>query len=470
MSSDLFHLRRINDLKLDQKHLDREIRKLRKLTAGWDDRGSIDSPDLVEELRKRMQEGVGSNRSFDDYTAVKRRESLLLTLYLSDLADVTGREWLPAFDKKVAISILGSEPGTLKKHLRRMATQLYFTHYDEERLPCLVWLATFLKNSWVAAGDTTLDPISKAWVESAETLFGKDAPEKVAAKWNGEWGVKELADHFHIHEGGLFRERLLEALILRQLREASHDAISADLDRLVTDAKERKLRSGYPLGAEAVRILVNRSKTESGSRVPDAWREQLVAYACDPRVPNMQDQAKWWGWASSSEVDIAIRALSELTLHEFIKLLERSLRGTAAQHQFPERRDVLLKLFEIGKVIEARLVVHQDLYHRMDSKTKMLLRPSWVSGGPQHSSFICLRCSDKVFLVEGTHSFALRGFVGENSFPIANFWTGAPAHYHDSRLRVPEIDCMIYQRHHNGDWVWDFEQQLRRRRIEWRGI
>lgn len=470
MRPDIFHLRGLKDLQLDRTQLDRGIRTIRKLTAGWEDQGSIDAPDLLENLRKRMREGVRKNESFRDYTAVKRRESLLLAIYLSDLGDAQQRRWLPAFDKKVAISILGGNPETAKQHLRRLATQLYFTHYDEELLPCLSWLAKFLRDSWASAEEVSLDPVSSVWVAHAQTLFGKEAPELVAKRWRNKESVEDLADRFNIHHGSQFRERLLEELILRQVREVPHEAVSPELDQLVTEAKERTLRTGYPLGAEAVRILVTRAKAEAHSKVPDAWREQLVAYACDPRTPSKQDRAKWWGWATSAEVDVAIRALSELTLHEFIKLLERSLRGTTAQHQFPERRDLLMKLFEIGTVIEARLVVHQELYRRMDSKTKQLLRPGWVSGGPQHSSFICLRCSDKVFLVEGTHSFSLRGFIGDGAFPIADFWTSAPAPYHDSQFRVPEINCTIYQRHHNGDWGWDFEQQLRRRRIEWRGI
>lgn len=468
MSSDLFHLRRIKGLTLNQKKLDRVIRELTNLTAKWEDRGSIDSPDLVGDLRQRIQEGVAQNRKFNDYTAVKRRESLLLTLYLSDLADVTVREWLPAFDKKVAISILGSDPGTVKKHLRRMATQLYFTHYDEERLPCLKWFAAFLKNSWVAAGETALDHITKTWSENAETLFGNDAPDDVAKKWQGKESVEELADRFYIHEETLFRGRLFEALIFRQLRETSHQVISNDLNLLVTTAKDRILKNGYPLGSEAVKILITRSKDESNSRIPNSWREQIVTFACDPRIPSPSEKAKWWGWATPSDRDIAIRALSELTLHEFISLLKDSLWGTDKEHQFPERERFLLKLFEMGKVIEARMVVNHRLYRSMDRQTKTLLSPSWVSGpANQHTSFICLRCTNDVFLVEGTHDFALRGYVGRSAFPIRDFWDSGPKQYYDQDLRTR--DHQIYQTH-QGTWVSKLVVQLRGHNIEWRGL
>jgi hypothetical protein len=470
MSDDLFQLDRIKEFTLDQRYLNRQIQVLAKLTGGKEESGDINAPDLIDDLRRRVRAGIEAGLSFDEYTAVKRRESLLLALYLNDLAEKSSREQLPPFNQAIGTSVLGEDPRSLKKHLRRLATQLYFTHYDEDRLPCLDWFANLLKNSWIRVTTTTgLDPAAAAWVMNAHLLFANDAPEKVASKWNGTLSVSHLAGQFHIHEGSLFRERLMEALILKRLQEAPQTGISGDLDQLVVQAKERRMRTGYPLGAVAVNILVDRSRKEFGARVPKAWREQLVSYACDPRIPSRLDRMKWWGWASPAEIDIAIRSLSELTLHEFIALLEKSLRGTSAQQQFEPRRDVLLKLFELGKVIDARLVVHQDIYWGMDARTRSVLRPSWVSGGPQHTSFICLRCSDDVFLIEGTHSFALRGFVGPRSFPIADFWESAPEQYLDGDLRVSEDQCMIHQRH-QGDWIWGFERKLSNHGVIWRGL
>jgi hypothetical protein len=469
MSPELFQLKRIKDISLDQKQLGSEMKKLSSLTLGWDQLAGIESPDLLEDLRRRMRTGKRRNEKFDEYTAVKRRESLLLAVYLNDLGDTLSAGWLPAFDKKVGISILGNDPRSLKKHLRRLATQLYFVHFGVERLPCLDWLADLLNRSWSgAAGERHADPASLAWMAHADALFGVDAPDKVVSKWDGSGGADELADQFHIHDNSLFRERLFESLILKQLQETSHKCVLPELDGMVTATKHRRLRNGHPLGAEAVKILVTRARLEFKSRVPDAWREKIVSYACDPRVINTVEKAKWWGWASRVDIDIAIRSLSEISLHEFIKLLDQSLRGTGLQHQFRERRDLLLKLFELGKVIEARLVVHDALYRSMSPQLRALLRPSRVNGGRQQTSFICLRCSDDVFLIEGTHSFAIRGFIGDNSFPIVDFWASGSRLYQDSQLRVSEDDCPIYQRHHNGDWVWDFNCQLRAKRIEWR--
>jgi hypothetical protein len=204
--------------------------------------------------------------------------------------------------------------------------------------------------------------------------------------------------------------------------------------------------------------------------VPNAWKQQIVTYACDPRIPSQTEQVRWWGWATTKQRNIALRALTELTLRKFIALLRVSLEGTAAEGQFEKRADMLIHIFELGKVIDARLLVHENVFHTLPSQTRQVLKPFKTSGGQQHTSFICLKCSNDLYLIEGTHSFALRGFVGENRFPIPTLWQSAPgAHFHDSRCRVPEHTCDIFQRH-TGDWVWNFNYKLRQRRIEWRGL
>jgi hypothetical protein len=230
--------------------------------------------------------------------------------------------------------------------------------------------------------------------------------------------------------------------------------------------KDRVLASGLRLGAAAVQILVNRSQQENHSLVPNCWSDQLVTFACDPRIPNNDLQSRWWGWATSSEKDVAIRALSKISLEEFIRLLEKSLVGTPQGHQFPARRNLLQKLFEKGLVIDARLVISSRIYQGLNAKTREVLGPSWL-GGSQDTSFVCLRCTDDVYLIEGTHSFSLRGFIGADSFPIKGYWNSAPHQYLDSQFRVHEGKCQLYQRHQGRYWAWEFIQQLRRRHIEW---
>jgi hypothetical protein len=455
---------------LDGVMLQKAVSRVVKLTEGWEGVGTASFASLLDGFRKRMRAGLLKGQPLEECTNGRRREWLLLSLYLNDLGAEESRTWLPPLDKDLAVFILGDDPEKLKKHLRRLATQLYFTHYGRERLPCLESLCWMLELAWRSASREKLDPVSRVWADHAHILFAMDAPDKVAERWKPGMSVRELADDLHIHKGGQFRERLLESLILSRLRKLPLANNDLELNDLVISEKDRKLGSSLPLGAAAVKILVHRSQMENSSMVPENWSEQLVTYACDPRIPNSEMQSRWWGWATSSEKDVAIRALSKLSLQAFIKLLEQSLRGTDAEHQFPARSRMLLNLFKIGKVIDARLIVHKDLNHRLDPRTRNVLRPSWVSGGPQHTSFICLRCTDDVFLIEGTHSFALRGFIGPNAFPVRAFWSSGPKGYHDSEFRVTQMNCPIYQRHHTGDWIWDFLSQLRRRHIEWRGL
>ncbi len=470
MNLDLFKLRPIRTPRLDGAMLQRAVSRIGKMTEGWEGDGTASFTGLLDDFRVRMRLGLQEGKSFEESSNGRRREWMLLSLYLNDLGDEGSREWLPPLDKNVVVSVLGEDPGKLKRHIRRLATQLYFTHYGRERLPCLESMCWMLELAWRSAPHEKLDPISKIWAENAQILFAIDAPDKVAEKWKPGMSVHELADTFQIHQGGLFRERLIESLILSRLKRLPLANNDLELNDLVISEKERKLNSTLPLGAAAAQILVHRSQNENASMVPENWSEQLVTYACDPRVPNSEMQQRWWGWATSSEKDVAIRALSKLSLQAFIKLLEQSLRGTNAEHQFPERSRMLLNLFKIGKVIDARLIVHRDLNYQLDARTKNVLHPSWVGGGPQHTSFICLRCTDDVFLIEGTHSFALRGFVGPNSFPVNGFWNSAPKGYHDSDFRVTKAKCPIYQRHHTGDWVWDFVYKLEKYGPNWRRL
>ena len=470
MSFEFFNLRSIRAPRLDSAMLQRAVSRIERLTNGWEGGETPSFSGLLDDFRKRFRAGLLKGQSLEDCTNVGRREWLLLSLYLNDLGAEESRAWLPPLDKSIAVSILGEDPARMKKHLRRLATQLYFTHYGMERLPCLESICRLLALAWRAASSEKLDPTSRVWSEHAKILFAPDATDKVAEKWKPGMSVHELADSFHIHRNGLFRERLTESLILNRIRKLPLADNDLELNELVVSEKMRKLNSGQYLGAAAVQILIKRSQIENSSALPDNWSEQLVTYACDPRIPNNQMQAQWWGWATSSEKDVAIRALSKLSLEAFIELLEQSLRGTNAEHQFPARSRMLLNLFKIGKVIDARLIVHQDLNHRLAANVREVLRPSWVSGGPQHTSFVCLRCTDDVFLIEGTHSFALRGFVGSNSFPVRAFWNSAPRGYQDSELRVNQYSCPIYQIHHTGNWIRDFVYQLRKRNIEWRGL
>ncbi|QTN34159.1 hypothetical protein HZ994_18150 [Akkermansiaceae bacterium] len=458
--------------KLSIPQLEKRIRILDRITSHLSEQGSLETPDQVAELRRRVKAGYNAGNKFDDYTAIPRRESQLLSLYLMDLGDDETRQLLPPFDEEIATSILGNWTQNLKKHLRRQATQLYFAHYGEDRIGALGFLADRLGASWrIEPEDRLFDDASRAYQRHADLLFVADAPSKIAKQRGVGESIKDLAARFGVPIESEFRERLFEEMIVARIRDTSPDEINEELDTLVLESKERRMRSGYPLGAEVIRILIDRSISEFSEKVPSGWKEKIVTYSCDPRLPDPAEQSRWWGWAGQRQKNVALRALTELTLRQFIELLRKSLGGTAAGEPFEKRAKMLLKIFDLGKVIDARLIVDVLTYDRLTPKMIETLRPLRTSGGRELTSFVCLRCTDDVYLIEGTHSFALRGFLGGESFPIPTLWSANPGRYFDdSCFRISEYKCHIFQRHHTGDWLWDFDYQLRQRHIEWHGL
>lgn len=476
MNPDLFNLRPIRTPRLDGAMLQRAISRIGRITEGIEGRGTTPSTGLVDEYRQLMREGLQKGQTFEESSVGRRREWSLLKLYLNDLGDQNSVDLLYPFEENVAASIFGETASRLtRKDLRRLATLLYFTHFGLKRLPCLEWLAERLRQTWGSADPERLDADGLTWRFHADELFCKHAPEEVARNWQDGMTVSQLAQSYHIPEGGIFRERLLEAVILNRIREMPLNLSDQSLNEVVIAEKERTLRTGKPLGAAAVQILIERSKVENRSTVPHCWSELLVSYACDPRTPNGQLQSRWWSWANRTDKDIAIRAIGELNMLQFIQLLEQSLQGSRLQHQFPARKRMLLRLFELGKVLDVRLVVTRRLYEQMDQKTRGLLLLNWVNAGSRgkgngDTSFICMKCVDNVYLIEATGSFGLRGFIGADSFPIDGFWDSEPKSYYDHQLRINQYSCPVYQVHHAGNWLCDFVYKLRTHNIEWRGL
>lgn len=457
--------------KLSLPQLENRIKILDRITSHLRDQCSLESTDQVAELRKRVRTGYKAAGNFDDYTSVPRRESQLLSLYLMDLGNDEARQNLPPFDEKIATSILGDWSQNLKRHVRRQATQLYFAHYGEHRIAALRFLADRLGASWrIEQQERLFDDASRAYQMYADTLFVADAPSRIAKQRNKGESVKVLAARFGIPIQSEFHERLFEEMIIERIKETSADEINEELDAMVIESKGRRMRSGYPLGAEVMRILVDRSISEFSEKMPSSWKDKIVTYSCDPRLPDPATQSRWWGWAGQKQKNVALRALTELTLRQFIELLRKSLGGTAAGEPFEKRAKMLLKIFDLGKVIDARLIVHDRTYSMLSPKLVDTLRPLKTGSGPEHTSFVCLRCADDIYLIEGTHSFALRGFLGAESFPIPTIWTANPGRYYDdSCFRVSEQRCDIFQRH-QGDWVWYFNNQLRRHDKLWHGL
>jgi len=94
-----------------------------------------------EELIRRLKQRATSGESFEQASEVVGRERLLLSLYLEYFgrSDAT---WLPAFDNRIAIQLLGNSGTDWHPGRQRKVTLLFFTHF--EKLPALQFLCVLL--------------------------------------------------------------------------------------------------------------------------------------------------------------------------------------------------------------------------------------------------------------------------------------------------------------------------------------
>jgi hypothetical protein len=424
------------------------------------------SPSRLSDIRKIVRKGFEQDKQFESYTEFSRRESALLHLYLCDLHSLKDMEQLPPFDESVATSLLGRKGGKVKKHLLKQATNLFLFHYGLERIPALKWLAAWLKAGWESLGVNHTHGANTPYAKEIATLFVENAPAEVASQKRQSESIQQLAERFGIPVESQFMHRLIEESLLQRLREMPSSKPDSDLENLIIESKEKVFRTGHPIGSEAIRILIDRSIAEFSENVPPLWVELFLKFACHPEISSLADKGRWWGWATPAQLNVACRALQALTIDQFIELLENSLPD---KRQFIRRKILLKRLFEMGKIQNVRIVICDSVFRSLDRDVVRKMAPFRTGGGPQFTSFICLKCTDDVYLIEGTHSFALRGFVGEQRFPIKSFWTMPPRYFDDGYFRIHETQCDIYQVHHQGDWVEDFITKLRRHKnkIEW---
>jgi hypothetical protein len=452
-------------VRLGDAYLAPRLKRLDEITRNLPPPAAI-SPSRLSDIRGIIRRGFKQKNNFESYTDFSRREAALIQLYLSDLHSIEDRKQLPPFDEAIAASLLGGKSGKVKKHLLKQATSLFLFHYGLDRLPGLGWLSAWLKDAWKSLDETPGHESSAPYGKEPDMLFAENAPAKVASQLKQSETLKELAERFGIPAQSQFMDRLFEEILLQRLMKISSTKADSDLENLIIESKEKVFRTGHPIGSEATRILIDRSISEFSGNVPKQWVELILKFACHPEISSIADKGRWWGWATSEQLKVVRRALQALTINQFIELLENSLPD---KKQFYRRKILLLKLFETGKIQNVRIVICDAVFRRLDRDSIKTMAPFKTGGGPEFTSFICLQCSDEVYLIEGTHSFALRGFVGENRFPIKSFWTMPPRYFDDGYFRVEESKCDFFQRHHNGDWVREFIYKLRnhKNKIEW---
>ncbi|MDC0066936.1 EH signature domain-containing protein [Verrucomicrobia bacterium] len=443
------------------------VKLLDKLTSklkGTGEGGMINAVDkLVSSLKA---EGINSidHRRWEHITNIPRREWTLLTMYRLYLADSDRGEWLREFDKEVACSILGNYGSLWKKGRRRQVSEFFFSRFDN--IQCLELISKFLREAWEKGADNEKLDSAKVWYENRKIIFHADGPANIAKKWKyeEEETPDQLRERFCIPDGSEFSERLKIATYFYKLKSIRLFGREAKLFKMLEDEKNTLTLKGTKVGSEAVKIIIDRVINEANSQwvKGEDWAKQLVTLASDPRLKRGAIFYEWWGWANQQQLDVAVKALTKLNISEFIRLLKGSLNRNTA-HQFVEREKFLLNLINNNYVIDARLVLRPSM--ELERGLKKSLSPLFANKGDK--SFICLKCVDNVYLIEGTENFGLRGFIGEQNFPIKGFWEKTKGECEEHKLRCERRFCQIYQAHHVGWWVGDFLSQLRRTHILW---
>jgi hypothetical protein len=407
-----------------------------------------------EKLRKLLQGAVNPR---NELTKIQSTEVGWQRLLLSLYVESHGQDWLPTFDAEMASAVLGNDATAWNASRRRQVTRLFFERLDS--LPALSFLAEQLQKSYrVNAG--ALTGVGAIWAEKCNFIFCSDGPQQIAKKAmpNEKW--EQLRDRFGIPEQGRFSEKLRQVYLLETLQRC---ALGDEPDVLleIESCRSEPALDSLCLGAAALRILVTRV-VKNQSQWPDSWKKWIIPLGCDPRIGrNTAQGAKWWGWATDSEFNLAVQGVIGLSLKIFFDFLD----GTVTAHQWEERREFLETLLKEGKILDARLVLNAQCLLRLPPKMRDKWNTARLTATTEDTCIIALRCSNDVSILEGTHSYGLRAF--NRDFPVKGFWERTRQQYADSELRISPQDCPIYVRH-SGDWIGSFYRELRRIfHVEW---
>ena len=449
---------------ISTRQLDAAVQTLQRITSRADGAESIHFRNLKEELKQRLM-NPNPAATFEQTTAVVGRERLLLSLYL----EYTGRSdtaWLPPFDETIAESVLGTDGAEWHSGRRRQAVQLFFTHFDA--LPALDDLCYRLLQSF-ADSESHASSAVNVWHQNPATIFAIDGPQKVAnAAKKGET-LTELMARFALPEEGRFSARLKESFLLTRLELVELGEGQKILEELET-IRTLPYQGGVPLGAAALRIMIRRVLKAGGDWKGD-WPDWILRLGCDPSLAG-NIFGEWWGcWhPTSEELDCARRAVNRQTLEYFIQFLEQSLRGKPGQDQFEARAGFLRWLEDTRKIRRFKLLLHPRAYVALpNAYRQQKQRVAQIEGSGQGTSVIVMECTDDIWIVEGTHIFAIRAF--KHDFPVIEVFSENRRSYSYlsfTQEAMHRDTCTGIWKPHMGNWLPDLLSQMRYNfHIEW---
>jgi hypothetical protein len=408
-----------------------------------------------EKLRKRLQGAVSPKKELEKIQATEVGwQRLLLGLYIES----NGQDWLPAFDDDIASCLLGSDGDAWTTSRRRQAANLFFERFDT--LPALAFLAKRLSSSFDNSS-MVYGASEAAWKKSKTEIFQTDGHYRISQAAKKSETLQDLMARHAVPTKGVFSVKLRQVFLLETLQNCTLGDEPDVLNEIEKD-REKPAVDALPLGAAALRILVSRVEGEGRRKWPKEWRKWLVRLGCDPRMGrHTAEGAKWWGWATTSQWNLAVQGIIGLSLKIFFDFLN----GTVSVHQWEERRQFLEACLDAGKIIDARLVLNARCMHRLPSKMRDKWNTANLSSTTEDTCIIALRCTNDVYMLEGTHSYALRAF--HRKFPVKGFWERSTQNYTDAELRIHEHFCPVYVRH-LGNWVARYYSQLQSEfHVEW---
>jgi hypothetical protein len=447
-------------LSLSETLLRRPLANLLKIKTRNEERwgaggGSRIFENRKEKLRKRLQGAISPTKELKKIQSTEVGwQRLLMSLFIES----HGQDWLPAFDDGVAPTVLGNDGTAWNASRRRQAAILFFERFDS--LPALPFLATQLRSAF-ASHSTASGDKAEAWARERNIIFQPNGHERAAKAAKKGEALQQLMERYAIPATGAYAVKLRQVFLLETLQRCPLGEEPTVLREIETD-RDKVAIDSLPLGAAALRILVSRVGEEGGRKWPKEWRKWLVRLGCDPRMGrHTAEGAKWWGWATSSQWNLAVQGIIGLSLKIFFDFLD----GTVSVHQWEERRQFLEACFNSGKILDARLVLNSRCMQRLPAKMRDRWNTASLNSTTEDTCIIALRCTDDIYLLEGTHSYALRAF--HRSFPVKGFWERSTQNYTDAGLRIHENFCPVYVRH-MGDWASKFYNQLQSKfHVEW---
>lgn len=408
--------------RLNSISLEKSISSLREITKRNEQtgEGKALSP-IIAKLKESFINNLKTNsehQSFESVTASEnpQRAMVLLSIYL-EYFDRQDAGWLPKFEDNIAYSILGSHGANLSPIPRNQLTILFFTQFNH--LPALNQICALLIESYHSI-EGAMSPKDRILRDNAEVIFSMDGPQRVADAANSGESILELIERFAIRAEGpkdQFAARLKECFLLQKIQKSKIGEGEEILNEIKL-ARKSPYQAGMLLGAAALKIMTQKVLRSGGAW--GAWADWMLELGCDPNRIRSNEFPTWWGaWhPTREELECAQRGLRSRTLEYFIKALEDSLREIGKHDQFESRARFLRWLDATDKIQDFKLIltsVHfQSLpkSHRTDNTSVKKFTNTNRNG----ASIIVLKCTEGLWISEGTHSYAIRVF--KNTLPI----------------------------------------------------